>query len=182
MEAPFPHAHEEHGGGLRRLVDRETGVEAAAPDRLVPCPGDGDGRRVLVRPGAGVRRDGTRAVGVDDASEFGTDLVERRGRIDGLERAVGRATQRGDETVGVVHLVGELPTLDARVALEQRVVLHPTHGDDAIGPTVGSDVHLDRTGRVTHTAERLVRLDAAHGTPFPHKTNRPITSRSSFWS
>ena len=65
------------------------------------------------------------------------------------------ATQRRTHPIGVVLLVGELAPLDARVALEQRIVAVGAHGDD---PSIVVDVDDQGAGGVAHPAEGLPRV------------------------
>ena len=155
LVARLPATEAEPGEALGRLVDGDRGVERHRVDALVERTGRADGDRVLVPTGTGVRGHRPRTVGVDDPTEFGSDLVEGFGARDLLERAVGSATQGSAQTIRVGHLVGELATLDARVALEERVVHDAADGDH---PVVG-DVDLHRATRVADPAERRLGRD-----------------------
>ena len=91
--ARLPSTEAEHRQALGRLVDGDRRVERHRVDALVEGTCHRDRHRVLIAAGAGVRRHGARPVGVDDAPEFGGDLVECLGAVDLLERAVGASPQ-----------------------------------------------------------------------------------------
>ncbi len=118
------------------------------------------------------RGDGARTVRVDDAAEFGGDLIEGIGAVDLLERAVGSPPQRGPQSVRVGHLVGELATLDAGVSLEQRIVEYAAYGDD----TVVDDVDLHGTTGVADTTERRLGLQVSSGWGGCHTLTPPVVS------
>ncbi len=151
--ARLPAAEAQHCQALGRLIDGDGGVEGDGVETLMEGPGSGDGHRVLVATGAGVGRDGARAVGVDDPSELGCDLVECVGAVRLFERAVGATAQRPADPLRVGHLIGDLATLDAGVALEQRIVHHAAYCDDR----VAFDVDLHRTTCMADTTERVLR-------------------------
>ena len=153
--ARLPTPESERGQPLRRLIDGDRGVERHRVEALMEGARRRHRDRVLVAAGAGVRRHGSGAVGVDDPPEFVGDLVERLSAGHLLERAVGAAPQRGSETVRIGHLVRELTALDARVSLEQRIVEYAAHGNDLV---VG-DVDLHRTTRMANATERGGRRD-----------------------
>ena len=80
------------------------------------------------------------------------------------------ALQRRPQPVGMVVLVRQLATLDAGVALEERIVPVPVDLDH---PAAILNVDKDRARGVTYPAERRTCLD--HGSSPLNRTNQRVS-------
>jgi len=143
---------------MRRLVDRQRGVERRRVKPRVPRSRHGHRRRVLVGTGAGVARNRPGPVLGDDGSDPLGDRVQCCGRGCLNECGIAAPSQGRTQAAGVVVLDSELAALDARVALEQRIVHHPSHGNRPLARARCVHVDLDRARRVAHPAERSAGL------------------------
>ena len=150
VPARFPRSHSQGRRPVGRLVDGDRGVERGRIESPVPRAGHGHRRGVLVGAGSRITGHCPRAVAGHDVVDSPGDRVEGLLGRNGPERALLGALQRRPQPVGMVVLVRQLATLDACVALEERIV--PVAVDLDHPPAI-LNVDKDRARGVTYPAE-----------------------------
>jgi len=106
---------------MGRLIDGQRGVKGGRLEAFVPGSGHWNGSRVLVRARSRVTGYRSGAMVGNDSRDPLSDLVKGCSRRDWLIGPVRASLKGSSEAIGMVMVVGELPSFHAGEALEERV-------------------------------------------------------------
>ena len=167
-----PCAVERLGHVLAGLVDRVRVEHEPGPERAHEPHHERHDQLARDHHGAEVHRHGFGSVAVDDLAQPRRHLVHDHSGRDRLEGSVSHASLRVQQAVGMVVLLGQGTTLDARVALVDLVrrVTRDTHGPTVLDlhenrasvraePTVGR-LDQPRVRRFGHVVPRMLRRES----------------------